>query len=152
MANADTPVRWARAAPTEAEDAMGKTVLVVDDDPDVVTYVCALLHDNGYETLEAFNGDEAVALAERHRPDLVTLDITMPETSGVRAYRALRENEALRRIPVVILTGISHDFKRFISTRPHLPPPDGYLEKPLQAEEFLAEVRKHVGASPAPLA
>ncbi len=126
---------------------MGKTVLVVDDEPDVVAYLCALLRDNGYETLDACNGDQAIDLARQKMPDLVTLDITMPETTGVRAYRTFREDPHLKHIPVVIVTGVSHDFKRFISTRPHLPPPDGYLEKPIQAEEFLAEVAKHAGGS-----
>jgi len=127
---------------------MGKTVLVVDDEPDVVTYLCALLRDNGYETLDAFNGDQAIELARQNQPDVVTLDITMPETTGVRAYRTLREDPALKHIPVVIVTGVSHDFKHFISTRPHLPPPDGYLEKPIQPEQFLSEVARLAGGAP----
>ncbi len=125
-----------------------KTVRVVDDEPDVVTYLCALLRDNGYETLDACNGDQAVELARQRMPDLVTLDITMPETTGVRAYRTLREDPRLKHIPVVIVTGVSQDFRRFISTRPHLAPPDGYLDKPIQPEQFLAEVAKHVGGAP----
>jgi len=128
---------------------MGKTVLVVDDEPDVVAYLCALLRDNGYETLEAFNGDQALEQARQNKPDLITLDITMPEMTGVKAYRTLREDDDLKRIPVVIVTGIAHEFKQFISTRAHVRPPDGYLEKPIQPEELLAEVRKHVGGMPA---
>jgi CheY-like chemotaxis protein len=131
---------------------MRKTVLVVDDEPDVVAYLCALLRDNGYETLEAFNGDQALEIARHQKPDLVTLDITMPEMTGVKAYRTFREDEALKRIPVVIVTGVTHDFKHFISTRAHVPPPDGYLEKPIQPNELLAEVRKHIGGVPATLA
>ncbi len=127
---------------------MGKTVLVVDDEPDVVVYLCALLKDNGYDTLDAANGDQAIELARQQKPDLITLDITMPESTGVRAYRTLREDPELRAIPVIIVTGVSHDFKRFISTRPHLAPPDGYLEKPIKAEEFLAEVATHLGGVP----
>jgi CheY-like chemotaxis protein len=62
--------------------------------------------------------------------------------TGVKAYRILKEDPTLKRIPVVIVTGISHDFKQFISTRPQVPPPEGYLEKPVKPEELLAEVRR----------
>jgi CheY-like chemotaxis protein len=124
---------------------MGKKILVVDDEPDVVTYLTAVLRDNGYETVEAYNGEETIEKVLKERPDLVTLDITMPEMSGVKAYRILKEDPALERIPVVIVTGITHDFKRFISTRPQVPPPEGYLEKPVKPGDLLAEVRRLLG-------
>ncbi|HWU41560.1 MAG TPA: response regulator [Candidatus Acidoferrum sp.] len=124
---------------------MGRKVLVVDDEPDVVTYLAAVLRDHGYETLEAFNGEEAVQILLRDKPDLVTLDITMPEMSGVRAYRVMKEDAALKRIPVIIVTGISHDFKQFISSRSQVPPPEGYLEKPVKPEDLLAEVKRLLG-------
>lgn len=121
---------------------MGKKILVVDDEPDVVTYLSMVLKDHGYETLEAFNGEEALQKVLQDKPDLVTLDITMPEMSGVKAYRKMKEDETLRKIPVIIVTGISHDFKQFISTRPQVPPPEGYLEKPVKPEDLLAEVKR----------
>ena len=124
---------------------MGRKVLVVDDEPDVVTYLATVLRDHGYETLEASNGEEALQVVLRDKPDLVTLDITMPEMSGVRAYRVMKEDPALKRIPVIIVTGISHDFKQFISTRPQVPPPEGYLEKPVKPEDLLAEVKRLLG-------
>lgn len=124
---------------------MGKKILVVDDERDVVTYLSTVLRDHGYETLEAYNGEETIEKALKETPDLVTLDITMPEMSGVKAYRILKEDPALRRIPVVIVTGITHDFKRFISTRPQVPPPEGYLEKPVKPEQLLGEVKRLLG-------
>ena len=124
---------------------MGRKILVVDDEPDVVTYLAAVLKDHGYEPLEAFNGEEAVQVLLRDKPDLVTLDITMPEMSGVRAYRVMKEDAALKRIPVIIVTGISHDFKQFISSRSQVPPPEGYLEKPVKPEDLLAEVKRLLG-------
>ncbi len=121
---------------------MGKKILIVDDEPDVVTYLAAILRDHGYETLEAFNGDEALQIVLRDKPDLVTLDITMPEMTGVRAYRMMKEDAALKSIPVIIVTGISHDFKQFISGRSKVPPPEGYLEKPVKPEDLLVEVKR----------
>ena len=124
---------------------MGKKILVVDDEPDVVTYLASVLRDNGYEALEAFNGEEAMEKVLKDHPDLVTLDITMPEMTGVKAYRKMKEDPALSKIPVVIVTGVSHEFKQFISTRSQVPAPEGYLEKPVKPEDLLAEVQRLLG-------
>jgi len=119
-----------------------QTILIIDDEPDTVTYFSSVLEDSGYATITARNGAEAIERVKEARPDLITLDITMPETSGVRCYRDLRETEAWRTIPVIIITGISGDFRTFISSRKHVPPPDGYLGKPVDATELLGLVRK----------
>jgi CheY-like chemotaxis protein len=122
-----------------------RTVLVVDDDPDARTYLATVLEDNGYATVSAKDGSEALSRIEERLPDLVALDITMPEKSGVAVYRALREDERLKKVPVIIVTGISDDFKKFISTRRHVPPPEGYLSKPVDAEQFLSMVKGLLG-------
>jgi len=119
-----------------------KTVLVVDDDPDARDFLTTVLEDNGFAAVTANDGTEAMAVIRRQPPDLVALDITMPEKSGVAVYRKLKEDEQLRSIPVIIVTGISDDFKRFISTRRQVPPPEGYISKPVDHEEFLQMVRK----------
>ncbi len=121
-----------------------KTVLVVDDEPDARDYLVTVLQDNGFETTTAANGTEAVASLEKSTPDLVTLDITMPEKSGVSVYRKLREDERFKDVPVIIITGVSDDFKKFISTRRQVPPPDGYIAKPVDVDQFLALVQKLV--------
>jgi len=118
-----------------------KTILIIDDEPDTRTYFSSLLEDNGYATVTAENGTEAIARMKEAAPDLITLDITMPETSGVRCYRALREHETWREIPVIMITGISEDFRTFISSRKQVPPPDGYLSKPIDEAELLGMVR-----------
>jgi CheY-like chemotaxis protein len=118
-----------------------KTVLIVDDEPDVLTFLSTLLEDNGYATVTAENGEGALARVKESPPDLITLDITMPETSGVRFYRDMKESEAWRHIPIVIVTGISGDFERFISTRRQVPPPEGYVSKPIVEKEILEVIR-----------
>jgi CheY-like chemotaxis protein len=122
-----------------------KTVLVVDDDPDARQFLKTVLEDNGFGTAEATDGVEALAAIERARPDLVALDITMPEKSGVAVYRKLREDDHFKSIPVVIITGMSDDFRSFISTRRHIPPPDGYISKPVDHQQFLNLVEKLLG-------
>ena len=122
-----------------------KTILVVDDDPDARDFFITVLEDNGYATISARDGNEALDRLGEGIPDLVTLDITMPEKSGVGVYRKLREEESYRGIPVIIITGVSDDFKQFISTRRQVPPPNGYLSKPVEPEQLLEIVRELVG-------
>ena len=78
-------------------------VLVVDDEPDVVTFISTVLNDNGYETVTAKDGVEALERVKERRPDLISLDITMPEKSGVRFYRDMRESDEYKDIPIVIV-------------------------------------------------
>jgi CheY-like chemotaxis protein len=124
---------------------MRKKVLVVDDEKDVVTYFSACLEENGYDVLTASDGVEASAKVKSDRPDLVVLDISMPNQSGVRVYRDIKENDELKKIPVLIVTGIQHEFKRFIHTRRVAPPPEGYLEKPVTLQDFISEVKRLAG-------
>jgi CheY-like chemotaxis protein len=123
-----------------------KTILIIDDEPDTVTYFSSLLEDNGYATVTAANGAEAIARVKEAVPDLITLDVTMPEKSGVRCYRDLREHQTWRDIPVIMITGISEDFRTFISSRKHVPPPDGYLAKPIDEAELLQMVKRLLAA------
>ena len=114
-----------------------KTILVVDDDPDARDFFITVLEDNGYKTVSARDGNEALDRIQEEIPDLVTLDVTMPEKSGVGVYRKLREEDAYKGIPVIIITGVSDDFKHFISSRRKVPPPNGYLSKPIEPEELV---------------
>jgi len=124
-----------------------KTILVVEDETDEVTYLTALFKDNGFAVISAPNGREGFLKAKAHHPDAITLDITMPEESGVRMYRDLQEDASTADIPVVIITGVSHEFKRFIETRKHVRPPAGYFDKPPDRQELLARIREIVGAA-----
>lgn len=126
-----------------AEDK--KTILVVDDEPDVVTFISTVLTDHGYEAVTAKDGVQALERVKERRPDLISLDITMPEKSGVKFYREMRESDEYKSIPIVIVTGLSDDFQKFISTRRQVPPPDGYLSKPIGADDVLGAVRKLLG-------
>jgi CheY-like chemotaxis protein len=84
-----------------------KRILIVDDEPDIVSYLEMILQDNGFETETAGNGNEALDKARKNRPDLVTLDISMPEASGTRFYKELRTDPSTRTIPVFIVTAVT---------------------------------------------
>ena len=122
-----------------AENA--KTILIVDDDPDTRTYLTTVLEDNGFATVSAADGIEALEKIEEKLPDLIALDIAMPEKSGVAVYRSLKEDDHLKSIPVIIITGISDDFQKFISSRRQVPPPEGYISKPVDFEQLLSMVK-----------
>ena len=122
-----------------------KTVLVVDDEPDARDYLTTVLQDNGFATVIAKDGTEAIAKLEQSVPDLVSLDITMPEKSGVSVYRKLKEDDNLKDVPVIIITGVSDEFQKFISTRRQVPPPDGYISKPVDADAFMKMVGDLIG-------
>ena len=120
-----------------------KKILVLDDEANVVTYLETLLRDNGYDTVSAGDGSEGMAKALSEKPVLITLDISMPEKSGVRFYRELREAPELAKTPVVIVTAVTGyggkpgDFEKFISSRKHVPPPEGFVAKPIDRDELL---------------
>ncbi len=119
-----------------------KKILVIDDEPDMLDFLGSILKDNDYEVVTAVNGKDAFKKAKAEKPDLITLDISMPEESGVKAFRNLQEDDETKDIPVMIVTGISNDFKKFISTRKVVNPPADYMEKPIDAAEFLDKVNE----------
>ena len=120
-----------------------KKILVLDDEANVSTYLETLLQHNGYDTVSAADGSEGLEKLRSEKPDLVTLDISMPEKSGVRFYRELREDPELAGTLVVVVSAVTgyagrpEDFQKFISTRKNLAPPDGFVPKPIDREELL---------------
>jgi CheY-like chemotaxis protein len=84
-----------------------RTVLVIDDEPHVVAYLEMLLQDAGYKTISAGDGKVGMEKAKQEMPDLICLDITMPEESGIRFYRKLRDDPELAHLPVVVVTAVT---------------------------------------------
>jgi CheY-like chemotaxis protein len=82
-----------------------KTILIIDDQPFFITMQQTLLKAQGYRVLAATNGPEGLAQAKQHKPDLILLDIEMPGMDGFAVCEKLKEDETLKKIPVVILTG-----------------------------------------------
>ena len=126
---------------------MAKKVLVVDDDPDVRLFNITVLEENGYKPLEATNGEEGMQIIRTEQPDLVLLDVMMPKESGIRLYRQMKTDSKLKKIPVIILSGITQ--KSFLRSQKALtefggaevPEPEAYLEKPVEPEELAAAIK-----------
>lgn len=119
-----------------------KKILIIDDEQDVVTYLSTFFKDNGFETIIAMDGNEGVRQAQTEKPDVITLDVSMPHESGVKALREIQTNEKTKNIPVIIITGVSSDFKKFIETRKQVHPPEGYFEKPIDRDGLLKKVKE----------
>lgn len=125
-----------------------KKVLVVDDDVDIRKVVSKLIEKSGYITIEAKNGVEGMGKVREDKPDLIILDILMPKESGIRMYRELKIDEALKEIPVIVLSAIPK--KSFFRSQKVLdefagesvPEPEAYIEKPEEPQELIALMKK----------
>jgi two-component system cell cycle response regulator DivK len=116
-------------------------ILIVDDNEQNRRLARDVLQFAGFRTLEAAGGLDGVALAVEHRPDLVLMDIRMPDMDGTEAVRTLREDDRTAAIPVVALTSstMKGDRERFLADGF-----DGYLEKPIRVREFPDQIRSHL--------
>jgi len=88
--------------------------------------------DQGFKVDIARNGDEALDKMKERKPDLITLDIVMPQMTGVRFYRDIKKDPMYADIPVIIITGMHTEFENFMAHRRTAPPPDGYISKPFK--------------------
>lgn len=124
-------------------------VLVVDDEPFMVRLIGIVLERDGYEMLHAANGREAVDLARREIPNLIIMDGMMPQMDGLAALRQLKQEEATRGIPVILLTANPNRFSRedAVSSGATV-----FLTKPFSPTQLLGEIRRirrHASAAPA---
>ena len=122
--------------------AANKKILVVDDEPDIVTYLSTLFADQGYEVVTAADGEGAVRTARAEKPDLITLDMSMPGQSGVRALAELKADDVLKKIPVIIVTGIGEPMKSFLDRMKKAPTAEGFISKPIEEAELLGLAKK----------
>lgn len=123
---------------------MAKKVLIVDDEEDVRTYLNSLLKNNGYETELAEDGEEALMRVQQFHPNLIILDIIMPNKSGVGFYRNLKKSEEFSDIPVVVLSGITAYKDFFARDRGGLPKPEDFVEKPFSTDDLLHKIATYV--------
>ena len=123
----------------------GKKILVVDDEADVIKYLSSLLSDNGFIPITASDGKEGMEAVRREKPDLISLDITMPSETGVRMLRNLHDDPEASKIPVVLVTGVDPDYEDFISNRKQVNPPLAYFEKPIDKDAYIAKIKEILG-------
>ena len=125
-----------------------QTILIVDDEPDIVDVVKAYLDREGYATLEAYDGESALGLWREHRPDLVVLDILMPRLDGLSFCRTVREES---RVPIIFISARTSEDERLEGLELGA---DDYMIKPFSPRELVARVgavlRRHAIKGDAP--
>ena len=125
-----------------------KHILVIEDEPDFAALLRSILTKGGYTAATAYNWTDALKELEDNTPNLITLDINMPEKSGVFFYRDIKANRKFREIPIVVVTGLSRDDKdmenivRSLMESEHVPHPEAYVEKPVDGPRFLRTVQE----------
>ena len=136
---------------------MPKKILIVDDEEDAISFISTILQDNNYEYISAENGIKGLELARNEKPDLILLDLIMPEKSGIMMFQELKKDQELRKIPVIVVSGASEvtgvDFKNFIFKHTEKDSdnqeestafftPDDYIEKPINPDALIKAIEK----------
>ncbi len=118
-------------------------ILIVDDNEQNRKLARDVLEFAGFRTLDAAGGGEGLSVARERHPDLVLMDIRMPDMNGAEVLRRLREDERTAAIPVVAMTSstMKGDRERFLADGF-----DGYLEKPIRVREFPDQIRRHLAS------
>lgn len=122
---------------------MTKRILIVEDHEDNRRILRDLLTSAGFKLIEAVTGTEGVAVAKAQRPDLILMDIQLPEIDGYEATRQIKANSALRQIPIIAVTSfaLSGD-----DDRAYKAGCCAYVTKPFSPRQLLATIRKHLAA------
>ena len=114
------------------------TILICDDDKDIVSALDIYLSSEGYQTVKAYNGNEALRAVEQHSIDLILMDIMMPELDGIRATAKLREGS---NVPIILLTAKSEDNDKILGLNIGA---DDYITKPFNPLEVIARVKSQL--------
>ena len=149
---------------------MAKKVLIVDDDKNAVKFLSAVLSDNGYDPVPAYDGNEGMDKIKKAKPDLIVLDVMMPKKTGFVLFKQLKQDERYKEIPVLMLTAVSgvleelEDHKEETFERPYdslrealkkkiremreegLIRPEMFVDKPIDPESFIAKVQQLIGS------
>ncbi len=133
-------------------DQSGKSILVIEDESDVYDFFKLALEDAGYEVTVAPDAETAMASIHTKQPDLITLDLIMPNRTGVSLLGELRKSEEYKDIPIVVITGVDkatnqmYSHKDLFKKIKIIREPEAYLVKPVSSELLIETVAKVLGA------
>ena len=122
-------------------------ILLVDDDPDFVEAVAAILEGKGHEVVKAYDGDEGLEKVKEERPDLIVLDVMMPRMDGYAVCKKLKADPEYRSIPVLLLTAVAAKIPttRYTQQMGMETEADDYIDKPVEPEELVKRVEALLG-------
>lgn len=117
---------------------MPKKIMIVEDDPHIVDYLVDIFQEKGYATCTAENGNQAWEVLQREKPDLITLDLQMPEEWGPRFYRKYSQTKEYQDIPVIVISGVSGSHlavKKAVAT----------IKKPFDPDQVIEITKQAIG-------
>lgn len=122
-----------------------KKIAVIDDEKDVVIYLTQALQDGGFEVCSATNANDGFKLVQSERPDLVCIDILMPEKTGLSVYKKIRQDQSISDIPVVIISGLNMGSEipgvGNEDGNAEQMKPDGFIEKPINVAQLIETIQ-----------
>jgi CheY-like chemotaxis protein len=134
---------------------MGRKILIIDDEPDAISFMTSVLEDSGFDSISSQTGFEGLEMARKERPDLILLDLIMPEKGGISTFRELKQEPDLSHIPIVVVSGMPQitgaDARNHFSkgkaghekegAEAASGSPDGFVEKPIDPPELIKVIR-----------
>lgn len=121
-------------------DAKMKCILCVEDEPEMIDLIRLILGRRGFEVKGANGGIEGLKMIREEKPDLVLLDLMMPDMDGWEVYQQIKADEKTRGIPVIVVTAKAQSIDRVLGL--HIAKVDDYIAKPFQPQELLASVER----------
>ena len=117
-----------------------KKVLCIEDEKEMIDLIKLILERRGFEVLGALGGKEGLEVIRREKPDLILLDLMMPEVDGWEVFRQMRADEQLKDIPVIVVTAKAQSIDKVLGL--HIAKVDDYVTKPFGPQELLKSVNK----------
>jgi two-component system, cell cycle response regulator DivK len=128
-----------RSPQNNPHDDSHPLVLAVNDYADNLELLTCVLETIGCESISAYHGRNAIEMAQQHQPDLILLDIMMPEMDGMEVLKRLRNNPKTRETPIIAVTGMDRNKEYFLSAGF-----DDWLGKPIELEKLEEVIRRHI--------
>ncbi len=120
------------------EKMTGKRILCIEDETEMIDLIRLILGRRGYEVLGANGGREGIEMVRSEKPDLVLLDLMMPDMDGWEVYQQMKSDESTRHIPVIVVTAKAQSIDRVLGL--HIAKVDDYIAKPFNPQELLASI------------
>lgn len=121
-------------------ERIGKKIVHIEDEPDMIDLVKLILERKGYLVIGAAGGQEGLDIVREHLPDLVLLDLMMPDIEGWDVYQQMRAHEETKDIPVIVVTAKAQNIDKVLGL--HIAKVDDYISKPFSPQELVEAVEK----------
>jgi two-component system response regulator VicR len=118
----------------------GKVVVCIEDEPEMIDLVKLILSRKGFQVVGAMGGREGLEAIQRHKPDLVLLDLMMPDMDGWEVYQKMKADDATKAIPVIVVTAKAQSIDKVLGL--HIAKVDDYITKPFGPQELLESVEQ----------